>query len=126
MAGGRPLEQVVTQKKAVLKAPGLVKRTATDIDRKILDAVFRLPRPASGEASRDKVVLANGDVAVVVSTEVQDGDWAAAPEADRARQAARMRESQAGAEFAAYRADLEKRIEIEIHKQPDAPASPAP
>jgi peptidyl-prolyl cis-trans isomerase D len=126
MASGRALEQVVTQKKAVLKAPGLVKRSATDVDRKILDAVFRLPRPAAGEASRAKVVLGNGDVAVVVSTEVQDGDWAAAPEADRARQAARMRESQAGAEFAAYRADLEKRIEVQIHKQPDAPVNPAP
>jgi peptidyl-prolyl cis-trans isomerase D len=125
MAAGRPLEQVVTQKKAVLKAPGLVRRATLDIDRKVLEALFALPRPAAGESSRTKVAMPNGDVAVVVSTAVQDGDWAAAPEADREKQAARMRESAAGAEFAAYRADLEKRIKVELFEQPAAEPAPA-
>jgi peptidyl-prolyl cis-trans isomerase D len=125
LASGRPLEQVVTQKKAVLKAPGLVRRSATDIDRKVLEALFALPRPAAGDASRSKVALPNGDVALVVSTDVQDGDWAAAPEADRQKQTARLRESLAGAEFAAYRADLEKRIKVELFEQPAAEAAPA-
>jgi peptidyl-prolyl cis-trans isomerase D len=125
MAAGRPLEQVVTQKKAVLKAPGLVRRATPDIDRKVLEALFALPRPAAGESSRTKVAMPNGDVAVVVSTAVQDGDWAAAPESDRQQQSARMRESLAGAEFAAYRADLEKRIKVELFDQPAAESTPA-
>jgi peptidyl-prolyl cis-trans isomerase D len=125
MASGRPLEQVVTQKKAALKAPGLVRRDAKDVDPKIIEALFRLPRPAAGAASREVVALANGDVAVVVTTAVQDGDWDAAPEADRGRESTRLRESLAGAEFAAYRADLGKRIKVEIIKQPEAEPSPA-
>lgn len=122
---GRALEQVVTQKKAQLKAPGLVRRTAGDVDARILAELFRLPRPAEGAASRSTVALPNGDVALVVSTAVQDGDWAAAAEADRAQQAARLRDSLAGAEFAAYRADLEKRTPVEILQQPEA-TEPAP
>ncbi len=125
MASGRALEQVVTERKAVLKAPGLVKRGAADIDARIIEALFALPRPAAGDASRTTVALPSGDVAVVVSTAVQDGDWAAALFDARNSQLARIRESSAGAEFAAYRADLEKRMKVEILKQPEAEPVPA-
>jgi peptidyl-prolyl cis-trans isomerase D len=122
---GRPLEQVVTRGKARLVAPGLVRRTATDVDPRIMAELFRMPRPTEAAASRAMVTLANGDVAVVVSTAVQDGDWAAAAEAEREQQVARLRDSFAGAEFAAYRADLEKRSKVEILQQPGAAPSPA-
>jgi peptidyl-prolyl cis-trans isomerase D len=121
---GRALEQIVTQKKAQLKAPGLVRRTATEVDPRIVAELFTLPRPAEGGASRGTVAMPNGDVAVVVTTAVQDGDWAAAAEADRAQQSARLRESYAGAEFTAYVLDLEKRSKIEyfqLQKQQPAP-----
>ncbi|MGQ0586416.1 MAG: SurA N-terminal domain-containing protein [Gammaproteobacteria bacterium] len=124
LASGRALEQVVTQRKAVLKAPGLVGRGVADVDPRITDALFALPRPAAGDASRTTVALPNGDVAVVVSTTVQDGDWAAAAPADRSQQLAHMRESIAGAELDAYRADLEKRTKVEIVRQPEAEPAP--
>ncbi|MGH8481686.1 MAG: SurA N-terminal domain-containing protein, partial [Nevskiaceae bacterium] len=116
---GRALEQVVTQKKAALKAPGLVRRNAADVDPRVLAELFRIPRPVEGAPSRATVTLANGDVAVVVSTAVQDGDWVAATAAERAQQSQRLREAWAGAEFTAYRADLEKRIKVEILKPPE-------
>jgi peptidyl-prolyl cis-trans isomerase D len=125
LAAGRPLEQVVTEKKAELKAPGLVRRGAAGIDPQVLEAAFRLPRPAQGQASREAVTLANGDVVVVVATEVQDADWAAATEDERRRELARLRDSLAGAEFAAYRADLQKRLEVEIVNPPTTDSDPA-
>lgn len=125
LASGKPLEQVVTERKATLKAPGLVKRDAAGIDRAILDAAFRLPRPAEGQSSRERVTLPNGDVVVVVSTQVQDADWAAATEPDRRREIARLREAVAGAEFSAYRADLQKRIEVKIVNPPETEPEPA-
>ncbi|MGH8441529.1 MAG: SurA N-terminal domain-containing protein [Nevskiaceae bacterium] len=124
LGAGRALEQVVTQKKAALKAPGLVKRGVADVDPRIVEALFGMPRPVAGAASRTTVALPNGDVAVVVSTVVQDGDWVAAAPADRAQQLARMKESSAGAEFDAYRADLEKRAKVEIVQPPQAAPSP--
>lgn len=125
LAGGKPLEQVVTAKKVELKAPGLVKRTTPGLDPQLLEAVFRLPRPAPGDASRQKVELPNGDVAVVVSTAVQDADWAAAPDEERRREVTRLRESLAGAEFAAYRADLQKRLDVKIVNPPATESEPA-
>lgn len=124
LAAGRPLEQVATEKKVALKAPGLVKRTATGVDGKILEALFKLPRAAAGASARGKVEMANGDVAVIVSTAVQDGDWTAAADADRNQQGAQLRQGLAGAEFAAYRADLEKRIKVQIVNPPEAEPAP--
>jgi peptidyl-prolyl cis-trans isomerase D len=120
---GRALEQIVTQKKAQLKAPGLVPRNASGIDPRILAELFRMPRPAEGTSGRASVQLANGDVAVLVSTAVQDGDWAAAGEAERAKHSNDLRNAQAGAEFAAYVDGIERRAKAEIIEQ--APAEPA-
>jgi peptidyl-prolyl cis-trans isomerase D len=119
---GRPLEQIATEKKVALKAPGLVKRDAAGVDPQVLAAVFKLPRPAAGQATRERVALANGDVAVVVATEVQDADWATASEEDRRRMQTRLRESLAGAEFTAYRTDLQKRLEVKIINPPETEA----
>lgn len=125
LASGRPLEQVVTGTRARLQAPGLVGRDASGTDPKILETLFRLPRPAEGQASRTQVTLGSGDVAVVVSTAVVDGDWSAAAEDERRQQMAQRREALAGAEFAAYRADLAERIDVEIVAPPATEADPA-
>jgi peptidyl-prolyl cis-trans isomerase D len=119
VGAGRALKPLATRKKAVLKTPGLVRRAAADVDPRILAELFKMPRPAEGATSHATVALANGDVSVVVCTAVQDGDWAAAPEAERAQQSARLRDSLAGAEFVAYRADLESRSKVEILQQPE-------
>jgi peptidyl-prolyl cis-trans isomerase D len=125
MAAGKALEQVVTDKKVALKAPGLIKRDVAGIDAKIVETVFRLPRPPQGQSAREQVRLANGDIAVLVVTAVQDADWATAAEDERKKALARQRDSAAGAEFAAYRADLQKRLEVKIVNPPQAETEPA-
>ena len=125
ITAGRPLEQVVTEKKVDLKAPGLVRRGAPGVDAKLVEALFRLPRPAPGQASRERVTLPNGDVAVVVATTVEDADWGAADDDERRSHVSRLRESQAGAEFAAYRADLQRRLEVKVINPPEAEPEPA-
>lgn len=121
---GQPLERVAREKRVEMKVPGLVRRTAPDVDPKILDALFRLPRPEGGQPSRGQAELANGDIALIVMTAVQDADWAAAPVAEQQRQAAALREATAGAEFSAYRADLRKRIKVKILTPPSAEPEP--
>jgi peptidyl-prolyl cis-trans isomerase D len=121
---GRPLEQVARERKVQMKAPGLVRRTAPGVDPKILEALFRLPRPEGGQPSRGQAELANGDMALIVMTTVQDADWAAAAAAEQQRQAAALRETAAGAEFSAYRADLGKRVKVEILTPPEAEPEP--
>jgi peptidyl-prolyl cis-trans isomerase D len=119
-AAGRPLEQAAAEKRAEFRDAGLVRREASGIDPRVLEAAFRLPRPAAGAASLDRVALANGDIVVLAVAAVQDADWAAAEEAERARERARLREAAAGAEFAAYRAGLQQRIDVKIINPPTA------
>ena len=118
---GRALEQVAREKAVELKAPGLTKRNATGVDGKILEALFRLPRAETGKTAWTQVKLANGDMVVLGAASVQDADFSVAPEADQQRELARLREATAGAEFAAYRADLQKRIEIKLIEQAEVP-----
>jgi len=124
IAAGKPLEQVVTDKHAKLEAPGLVKRDATGIDTRILEALFKLPRPPAGKSSHSQVALANGSVAVIVTTAVNDAEWTAAAADEQKKEASKLRESSAGAEFAAYRADVEKRLEVKIVNPPQGDADP--
>lgn len=121
---GRSLEQAARSHNAVFKAPGLVRRgSAEGVDSKILETLFSLPHPHADKVSRERVTLANGDVALIATTVVQDAVWADAAETDRARESARLREAVAGAEFAAYRADLARRIDVKIMEQPLAEAT---
>lgn len=116
---GRPLEQAARNRGAVFKAPGLVRRSgAPGVDGKILETLFRLPHPEKDQASSALVTLANGDVALIATTAVQDAAWTDAADADRQRETARAREAAAGAEFAAYRAELQKRATVKIMEQP--------
>ena len=122
---GKSLEAAARTRKADYKDAGAVKRSATGVDAKVLEAAFRLPRPAAGSVVAEQAKLANGDLAVVVVSGVQDGDWAAAPVADQAREASKLRDATAGAEFSAYREDLKKRLAVKIVNPPAAedPAS---
>jgi peptidyl-prolyl cis-trans isomerase D len=124
---GHPLELAARSRGAVFKMPGLVRRSgAAGVDGKILETLFRMPHPRGGKPSSERVILANGDVALIASTAVEDAEWTTAPEADQRREAARLRDAAAGAEFAAYRTDLQKRIDVKIIEQPAAEADPAP
>jgi peptidyl-prolyl cis-trans isomerase D len=120
LKSGRPLEQVAREKRADYKAAGLVKRSATGIDAPVLDALFKLPRPAAGEVRADQVRLPNGDIAVVAVTEVRDADWSGAGVADQKRESEQLKAALSGAEFTAYRADLQKRMELKIVNPPEA------
>lgn len=120
LAEGGATAQVARDKGVDFKAPALVARNAPGVDSRILDALFALPRPADSTARWTSVTLANGSTAVVGLIRVVDGDFAAAPDAVRAGQLARLREAEAGAEFLAYRADLQKRTKVERFEAPAA------
>lgn len=125
LSEGGTTAQVARDKGVDFKAPALIARNAQGVDGRILETVFALQRPADAATRWTSVTLANGSTAVVGLLRVVDGDFATAPESVRAGQLARLREAQAGAEFLAYRADLQKRTKVERIEAPvaDVPAA---
>ena len=122
-AGGT-LAALAAERKLTVAQPGSVRRDATGIDRKLLDAVFRLPRPAAGKTSVGKATLDDGAIAVIALEGVKD----ATPEPEDAgfkQQSSQLKDALAGAEFASFRADLEKNLKVEIKvAAPTEPVAP--
>lgn len=107
------------------QSPGLVRRDATGIDRKLLDAVFRLARPAAGKSTFGTVTLDGGAVAVVALDTVKDGTPDDADPAYK-QQAAQLKDALAGAEFAGFRSDVEKSVGVKHLMSKPETAAEAP
>ncbi len=122
--GGTALADALKAKGVEMQSPGLVKRDATTVDHAILQALFKLPRPAQGKPQVGQAKLANGSTAVIALTAVQDPEAPAKADADKLRQ--QQREALAGEEFGGYRKEIEKVVKIKVIKLPEAEAPPKP
>lgn len=119
---GEPLRAAVAASGAGLRHDGAIRRDSTAVERSIVEASFRMPHPAQGQMQLQQVDLPSGDIAVLVLRSVDDppADLAAA-QAEQSR----LRDSVAGAEFAALRKAIEQVIEVEIKNPPTADAGTA-
>lgn len=119
----------------VAKAHGLqatprttVSRTTTDVDRKLVDALFKMPRPEAGKLSVAKTELTQGGLAVIALSAVKEGAAPPPPAADAVvapqNEGAALRNAVAGAEFGAYRNELKQHIKVDIREKvaDEAPA----
>lgn len=126
LADGAALDVLAVQAQKTVNVQPSARRDAEGIARPLLDAAFRLPRPAAGKLSVGKAELASGEIAVIVLSEVKD----ATPETDDAafkQQSTQLKDALAGSEFVSFRADLERRLGVERKNLPAPEASaPAP
>lgn len=114
---GTPLADAAKAKGIELKSPGLIKRDDKTNDDAIVKALFKMPRPAAGAAQFSDVTLANGDVAVIGLSAVQDGALDKnSGEAIQVRN--QLRQVLAGTEFAAYRKGMEDVVKVKIKHEP--------
>lgn len=117
---GKPLVDAAKDKNLQAQTPGLVKRDNAGMDRMILDALFKLPRPAEGTVSYGKTTLANGGLAVLALSKVQDS-----AAADLAPARSQLQGLRAGAEFNAYRKAIEKAVSVKLYEQPQTETAAA-
>lgn len=108
---GKSLAEAAAAAGLEVETIGLVRRDVTKVDRAILDALFRLPRPQDGKPRFAMVELPDGGAAVIALTAVQTP-----PDADKeaATVGQRRREAVAGAELEAYRGHIREQIEVEL------------
>lgn len=110
---GTPLAEAIKAKGIELQSPGLIKRDDKATDRQIVQALFKLARPEPGKTQFGEVDLANGSVAVIALSAVQDGG-ADAADAEVQRLRGQMRDMLAGSEFGGFRESVAKEIKVKV------------
>lgn len=108
---GEPLTEVAGRY-AVTDA-GLVARDAAEVPEAMRSLAFTLPRPAEGAASVGSRALPDGDAAVVVVSEIIDGDLDALDAAVREQQGRELAQRTGSALFDDLLDDLQQRAQIE-------------
>jgi peptidyl-prolyl cis-trans isomerase D len=114
---GKAIAAVATAAGVAVQSPGPIKRDASNLSRALVDAVFKLPRPAGDQPSTGVATLEGGEIAVLALSKVDDSIDDKAKEAAKA-EIASARDARGGAEFAAYRAALHKRIDVDVKPLP--------
>lgn len=115
-AEGANLEQLAAEHNVKVTRTGLVGRGEKNVAPAILQAAFKLQRPADGKSSYGTVALESGDYAVVAVTAVQDGDPAKVTE-ERRKSLIRMLAQMNGAsEFAALINQLKSQAKIVVNE----------
>lgn len=112
-AGDKPVAVAATQKLEWRQRNGL-QRDDSELDRTIVQAVFRMPHPAEGGASHQQLTLPNGDQALVSLNGVTQGDVVSADEAIRMETAQRLERANTNVADQTLIAGLRERAEITI------------
>jgi peptidyl-prolyl cis-trans isomerase D len=71
---GEALDKIADELKLKLSAEKDIGRNAVNLDRKLVEAVFRLARPLPDKVVTEQVAMANGVYALVSLDAVKDGD----------------------------------------------------
>ncbi|HEB92114.1 MAG TPA: peptidylprolyl isomerase [Gammaproteobacteria bacterium] len=83
LESGASREEVAKEADAEWQTPVALERNATTVDPALVQAVFRMPRPAGGAVRYGSAALRSGDFAVLVLSRVIDGDVANFDKAER-------------------------------------------
>lgn len=119
---GKTLQEVALAKGLAVQFEGEASRGQAQLDGPVVEAVFRMARPAAGAVRAQVVQNGAGEVSVVSLSAVNDPPKPTDLEAGIESQEGRMRDSVAGAEFTAYRKAIEDAVEVEMVNVPDTKA----
>ncbi len=111
---GESLEKIAGELKLKLDEQKDIGRNASNVDRKLVDDVFKLDRPAEGKPTAGESSLSNGDFALVELTAVKDADPSKVDA--KTKEAARntLRQGQGGLAVRGYIDSLRKSAKIEV------------
>jgi peptidyl-prolyl cis-trans isomerase D len=119
---GQDFAEVATDLEASYTPPATTDRSNPEIDRALLDAIFRVKKPSSDKASIGDVVTDAGDYVVFVVNAVIPGRPETIPLADRDARKDELQRVAGQADFGAFVGELERRADVVISD--DALAQP--
>jgi peptidyl-prolyl cis-trans isomerase D len=113
---GTDFQQIVSAKTGELRNPGKIRRDNTAVEAAVVQAAFRLPRPAGDQPSYGEAMLADGGRAVIVlsAVEAPADPMVGATGAASIVLPRRLRDQSAGAEFGAYMSLVESKVGVEL------------
>lgn len=119
--GGQGFAAAAAAQGASVRFDGEADRTQNEVDAAALAAAFKLPRPEPGAPQYQVVDLGGGSMAVVFLSAVIDPATPTTPaDATAIEKKDRIRQSLAGAEYAAYRKSVETAVKVKIVNPPTA------
>ncbi|MDB5974617.1 MAG: hypothetical protein JWR07_1377, partial [Nevskia sp.] len=99
-------------------SPGAVQRDNKDLPPALVEALFKMPHPASGKLGYSQTPLDNGDIAVIALSAVNDPASQSTDVKDMQSAGLQLRNARAGSEFSAYRDAVEKEVKVKIKATP--------
>jgi len=111
---GESLDKIAGELKLKVEDQKDIGRNASNVDRKLVDDVFKLDRPAEGKPTVGESSLSNGDFALIELTAVKDGDPSKIDA--KTKEAARntLRQGMGGLAVRGYIDSLRKSAKIEV------------
>ncbi|MFA5938736.1 MAG: SurA N-terminal domain-containing protein [Sinimarinibacterium sp.] len=119
---GTDFQQIVSAKGGELRNPGAIRRDDKNAQRAVVEAAFRLARPAEGKVTYGEAELSDGSRAVLALSAVAASEL---PDSLIEAQRKRLRDANAGGEFGAYMKAIEDAVGIDIVNPPVAEPTPA-
>jgi peptidyl-prolyl cis-trans isomerase D len=116
LSAGASLNAKAAELGAQVKSVGLVARSAKGVDRDLLSAVFRAPRPKDDHPSYGGTGLASGGYAVYALEKVVEGDPAKAAEAEIDAVKSTLARRDGLDAFTAYQHGLREHADVKIHE----------
>lgn len=116
--GGQTFEAATKALGLSPASAGAVQRDNKDLPPALVDAAFKLPRPAAGKLGYGQTPLDNGDIAVIALSAVNDPQLQSTDKDSIESSATQLRNARAGAEFTAYREALKKQVKVEVKAAP--------
>ncbi len=114
---GADVTKVAEEHDAKWARTELINRKDSSVNRELLNAAFRVARPAEDETKWHGLELMNGDYAIIAVYQIKDGDPASVDEATRASLKSTLQRTRSQSE-GAYLVDSLK-LQAEIKEYPD-------
>lgn len=114
-AQGEHLQTLAAEFGGEYRNPGLVGRDAASVDRAVLAAAFRLPRPETGKVALGSTALANGDQTVLEVARVVPGQKDALSEDERRALIQQLARQAGSSQFASLLDSLRIKTKIVVY-----------
>ncbi len=114
-AQGEHLQTLAAEFGGEYRNPGLVGRDAASVDRAVLAAAFRLPRPETGKVALGSTALANGDQTVLEVARVVPGQKDALSENEQRALSQQLARQAGSSQFASLLDSLRIKTKIVVY-----------